>query len=130
MPGVGWLVARRFRMKRAVIAVIVGDQRSATRRVVNLSAQLVPGGARLCDALIFDISCDGFKAGIHGEVRVGDHAWVQFPGVTPMPCKAVWVVGGDAGFSFVEALSRSALSRIRQSGPRSWPKGHFGPQLT
>ena len=115
-------------MKRAVVAIVSSDQRGATRRVVNLSAQLAPAGARLCDALVFDISTDGFKAAVQGEVNVGDHAWVQLPGVTPMACKAVWADGGDAGFSFSEPISVATLSRIHQSGPRSWPKGHFGPK--
>jgi len=115
-------------MKRAVIAIVPEDQRSATRRVVSLYAQLVPDGARLCDASVFDISTDGFKAGVQGAVDVGDYAWVQLPGVTPMACKAIWADGANAGFSFSEPISVATLNRIRQSGPRSWPKGHFGPQ--
>jgi len=115
-------------MKRAVVAFLSEEQRSVTRRVVNLSAQLGPCGARFCDALIFDISTEGFKARVQGEVVGEERAWVQLPGLTPLACRAVWTKDGDVGFSFLEPMSIATLNRIRQSGPRSWPKGHFGPQ--
>lgn len=115
-------------MKRAVVAFLSDEQRSVTRRVVNLSAQLAPCGARFCDAFIFDVSTDGFKARVQGDVIIEDRAWVQIPGMTPLACQVAWRKDGDAGFSFAEPLSVSMLNRIRQSGPRTWPKGHFGPQ--
>ena len=115
-------------MQRAVVAFLSEDQRTATRRVVNLSAQLTPCGARFCDVVIFDISTDGFKAAISGDVRVDDQAWVQLPGLTPVAGKVMWAKGGDAGFSFIEPLSAAALDRVRGSGPRTWPVGHFGVQ--
>ena len=115
-------------MRRAVVAFLSSEQRSATRRVVNLSAQLAPCGARFCDAYIFDISTDGFKARVQGAVAVEDSAWVQIPGLTPLACKVAWSRDGDVGFAFSERLSVAMLKRALQSGPRSWPKGHFGPQ--
>ena len=115
-------------MKRAVVAFLNGEQRSAARRVINLTAQLSPCGARFCDALIFDISSDGFKACVRDDVSIDEEGWVQLPGLTPVACKAVWARDGDVGFSFLEPLPRSMLNRVRQSGPRPCPKGHFGPQ--
>lgn len=115
-------------MKRAVVAFLSDEQRAVTRRVVNLSAQLGPCGARLCNAFIFDISTEGFKARVQGEVVIDERAWVQLPGWTPMACKAVWARDDDVGFSFLEPLSVVTLNRVRHASPRSWPKGHFGPQ--
>jgi len=114
-------------MKRAVIALIPSEeQRSAVRRVVSLSAQLVPCGAHLRDAVVFDISTKGFKASVHGEVAVGLFGWVQLPGLTPVACKTVWAKDGDVGFAFLEPISEAMIGRVSESGPRSWPKGHFG----
>lgn len=117
-------------MKRAVVAFLNDEQRSTTRRVVNLTAQLSPCGARFCDALIFDISTDGFKACVRGDVIIDEEGWVQLPGLPPVACKALWAKDGDVGFSFLEPLPVSMLNCVRQSGPRSWPKGHFGPRAT
>lgn len=115
-----------YNMKRAVVAFMDGEHRNAARRVVNLTAQLSTSEARFVDAVIFDISIDGFKAFIRGDVIVDQEGWVQLPGLAPVNCKVVWARDGDVGFSFVEALPASMLQRVRESGPQTWPKGHFG----
>ena len=115
-------------MQKAVVALLEGEQRSATRRVVNLSAQLSSCGARFCDALIFDLSTDGLKARIFGETVPNTHAWVQLPGLEPLACKVVWAKDGDVGFSFLEPITVAMLNQVRSCGPRTWPTGHFGPR--
>ena len=115
-------------MKRAVVAVLREDQRAAVRRVVNLTAQLAPCDARFCDAFIVDISTDGFKASVEGEVNVDEQAWVQLPGLPPKRCRAVWQRDGDTGFAFVEPISLDDVECVRRVGRKTWPKGHFGPR--
>lgn len=115
-------------MSKVQLAILpAGESRSVERRVVNLLAQLRPLGAWFTDAVIRNISSNGFSAEVaDASLQPGSIGWVKLTGSMPRSFRVIWTKNGKAGFQFSEPMEPGDLARAVVANRRPRAKGHFG----
>ena len=116
-------------MPKAQLAMLLTpDKRAATRRIVNIGAQLRGIDARVMEVEMLDLTTDGFKAEVGQPLAAEASGWLRLPGLPPANCQVIWSDGDNAGFKFTSPLHPASVEAIVVLNRRPIRKGHFGMQ--
>lgn len=98
------------------------DERSVHRRSLRLITTARPSSAEPFEAIILDLSEEGFLTRAPGCLAVGDAVEVCLPDAGLVAAKVVWASGPYYGCEFVSPVSRAVVSAsLLRSAPRAEP---------
>ena len=105
-----------------ILAVIHGsdrrEQRSDTRRPIDLNARFLDAEARGTGCLLSDISPAGFRARLYAGAAPADLFWLCVPGFAALPARIVWRSGDEVGCAFDHPLDPALLERLLEDAPQ------------
>ncbi|MEO6198759.1 MAG: PilZ domain-containing protein [Sphingomicrobium sp.] len=96
-------------MIKARIAEDPGDRRRSSRLPVALEARMRELGAEGIEAIVLDISEQGFMASTGGQFEVGSRIWLMLPGRERANAVVRWIAGEKLGAEFAEPISLDGL---------------------
>lgn len=97
--------------------VAMADQRTDSRRPVNLNASFRVGGTPGIGCVVSNISIAGFMAKSYAPVDPGSEIWLRVPGFDAVPARVIWAEDGRIGCQFEPPLDPHILVRIVADAP-------------
>ncbi|MDF8335007.1 PilZ domain-containing protein [Novosphingobium cyanobacteriorum] len=98
------------------------EERSVHRRSLRLITTARPASAEPFEAIILDLSEEGFLTRAPGCLAVGDAVEVCLPDAGLVAAKVVWASGPYYGCAFLNPISRAVVSAsLLRSAPRTEP---------
>ncbi len=77
-------------------------QETSPRITINLQAQLIDCDGGHCEATILDLSSNGFRLRVNGDLFSGERVRLKVGKSQPVAAEIKWVRGDEAGGVFIE----------------------------
>lgn len=105
-----------------ILAVIhkdgAGDDRTDSRRPVDLNATFTKPGAAGVACVVSNISAAGFMAKTYDPLIPNMPVWLRIPGLAALPGRVIWCSDGQIGCEFDQPLDPGLLDFIIAEAPQ------------
>lgn len=105
-----------FSMIKARIAEDHSERRQYSRVPVKLGATVRELGETGIEAMVLNISEQGFMAQAEGQFEVGSRVWLMLPGRERANAVVKWTAGNKLGAEFAEPISLEGLKVANRRG--------------
>lgn len=94
------------------------DQRSDSRRPIDLNARFLDPEAQGTGCLLSDISVAGFRARVYAGAAPASLFWLCVPGFAALPARVVWRSDDEVGCEFDHPLDPALVERMAEDAPQ------------
>lgn len=99
-------------MFAAELKVVADNKREQQRRSINMPARIGGIGGHRFVCRVSDLSLDGARLKLFGDIEVGAKVEIALPGPTLRRGKVVWVRDYEAGCRFDEPIDPARLDEL------------------